>query len=98
MRISKKYIDLSIASTTRQTYSSDEKRFINLHIYKRKAVEECLPASETLLSGFVAFLAKSFKYPSIKTYLAAVRHFYIRHGFRTKFKQNAAPAARFKRN
>ena len=73
---------MSIASTTRQTYSSGEKRFINFVLmYKRKPVEECLPASETLLSGFVAFLAKSIKYPSIKTYLAAVRHFHIRHGF-----------------
>ena len=50
-------------------------------MYKRKTVEECLPASETLLSEFVAFLAKSIKYPSIKTYLAAVRHYHIRHGF-----------------
>lgn len=30
---------------------------------------------------FVAFLDKSIEYPSIKTYLAAVRHYHIRHGF-----------------
>ena len=34
-----------------------------------------------LLTEFVAFLAKSIKYSSIKTYLAAVRHYHIRHGF-----------------
>ena len=42
---------------------------------------QCLPADEQLLSEFVVFLAKSIKYPSIKTYLAAVRHYRIRHGF-----------------
>ena len=50
-------------------------------MHKRKQVMQCLPADEQLLSEFVAFLAKSIKYPSIKTYLAAVRHYHIRHGF-----------------
>ena len=66
-----KYIDLSLASTTQQTYSSGEKRFVSfIHLYKRKQAEECMPASEALLTEFVAFLAN----PSIKAYLAAVRH------------------------
>ncbi len=73
------YINLSLASTTQQTYSSGEKTFIRL--YKRKHIEQCLPADESLLAEFVAFLAKSIKYSSIKTYLAAVRHYHIRHGF-----------------
>ncbi len=74
-------MDLSIASTSQQTYSSGEKRFVNfIHLYKRKQVEECLHDSEPLLTEFVAFLAKSIRYTSIKTYLAAVRHFHIRCG------------------
>jgi hypothetical protein len=77
-----KYINLSLASTTQQTYSSGEKRFINfIQLYKRQQLEQCLPASESLLTEFVAFLAKTIKYPSIKIYLAAVRHFHIRRGF-----------------
>jgi hypothetical protein len=44
-------------------------------------VEQYLPANELLLTEFVAFLAKSIKYPSIKIYLAAVRHYHVRHGF-----------------
>jgi hypothetical protein len=40
-----------------------------------------LPADELLLTEFVAFLAKSIKYASIKIYLAAVRHYHIRRGF-----------------
>ena len=50
-------------------------------MHKRKQVTQCLPADEPLLSEFVVFLAKSIKYPSFKTYLAAVRHYHIRHGF-----------------
>ena len=50
-------------------------------MHKRKQVEQCLPADELLLTEFVAFLAKSIKYASIKIYLAAVRHYHIRHGF-----------------
>jgi hypothetical protein len=74
-------MELSIAPTSQQTYSSGEKRFVNfINLYKRKQVEECLPASEPLLTVFVAFLVKSIKYASIKTYLAAVRHFHIRRG------------------
>ena len=72
---------MSIASTTQQTYSSGEKRFVNfVHLYKQKQVDACLPASEALMTEFVAFLAKSIRYPSIKTYLAAVRHFHICRG------------------
>ena len=54
---------------------------IFIHLHKRKQVEQCLLADELLLTEFVAFLAKSIKYASSKTYLAAVRHYHIRHGF-----------------
>ena len=76
-------MELSIAPTSQQTYSSGEKRFVNfINLYKRKQVEECLLASEPLLNEFVVFLAKWIKYASIKTHLAAVRqrHFHIRRG------------------
>ena len=33
------------------------------------------------MTEYVAYLAKTIKYTSIKTYLAAVRHYHIRHGF-----------------
>ena len=52
-----------------------EKTFYCLiELCKRKQ----FPANEVLLTKFVAFLAKSIKYPSIKVYLAAVRHCHIR--------------------
>ena len=50
-------------------------------MHKRKQLEQCLPADELLLTEFVAFLAKSIKYASIKIYLAAVRHYHICRGF-----------------
>ena len=75
-------INLSLALTTQRTYNSGEKRFIAfIELYKRKQVSECLPANEVLLTEFVAFLAKSIKYPSFKIYLAAVRHYHIHRGF-----------------
>lgn len=43
---------------------------------RSKIKQQCLPASEHLLTEFVAYLAKSIKYVSIKTYLVAVRHFH----------------------
>ncbi len=55
------YIDLSLASTTQQTYSSGEKRFITfIRLYKRKHIEQCLPADELVLTEFVAFLSAWF--------------------------------------
>ena len=44
-------------------------------------MEQYLPADEALSTEYVAYLAKTIKYSSIKTYLAAVRHYHIRHGF-----------------
>ena len=40
-----------------------------------------MPANESLLTEFAAFLAKTIKYLSIKIYSAAVRHLHIRYGF-----------------
>ena len=75
------YISLSIASSTKQTYSAGEKRYIDFVTrFKQQSLEQCLPATEAILTEFVAFLAKSIKYASIKTYLAAVRHLHMRRG------------------
>jgi hypothetical protein len=44
--IEKYNMELSIALISQQTYSSGEKRFVNfINLYKRKQVEECLPAT-----------------------------------------------------
>ena len=53
----------------------------NIYVRKQASVEQYLPATEVLLTEYVAYLAKTIKYTSIKTYLAAVRHYHIRHGF-----------------
>ena len=55
--------------------------------FKKRPVESCLPATEALLTEFVAFLAKSIKHSSIKTYLAALRHYHIRRGFQLNLQK-----------
>lgn len=75
------YLNLSIAASTEQTYSSAEKRFLDFCSLSRPTSGTCLPANEDTLIKYAAFLARSIKYSSIKGYLAAVRHFHIRRGF-----------------
>lgn len=75
------YLNLSIAASTGQTYSSAEKRFLDFCSLYHPTSGTCLPATEDTLIKYAAFLARSIKYSSIKGYLAAVRHFHIRRGF-----------------
>ena len=76
------YINLSVATATKQTYDAGERSFVTfVNWFKKESVEQYLPADEVLLTEYVAYLAKTIKYSSIKTYLAAVRHYHIRHGF-----------------
>ena len=67
------YLGLSIAASTKQTYSSAEKRFV--------------PVDENILFQYAAYLARSIKYSSIKGYLAAVRHLHVRNGYDLDFKK-----------
>lgn len=46
-----------------------------------------LPTDEDTLIQYVAYLAKSVKHSTIKGYLAAVRHFHIRHGYQLNLKK-----------
>lgn len=78
------YLNLSAASTTKQTYGAGERNFLNfISYFKLASVEQYLPATEVLLTEYVAYLAKTIKYTSIKTYVSCcsppLPH--IRHGF-----------------
>ena len=75
------YLSLSIAASTKQTYSSAEKRFLDFCSLYRPTSGRCLPADEDTLIKYAVLLARPIKYSSIKGYLAAVRHFHIRQGF-----------------
>jgi hypothetical protein len=45
--------------STKQAYSSVKKHFVDfIHLFKRTTVKQCLPATETLLTEFVVYLAK----------------------------------------
>ena len=77
-----RYFNLSIAASTRQTYSSGEKRFLAFLSLYRPTTAGSMPVDEDTLIRYVAYLAKSIKHSSIKSYLAAIRHFHIRHGYK----------------
>ncbi len=82
------YINLSVALSTKQTYSAGEKRFIEfVAAFKQQSLEQCLPATEPLLTEFVAYLAKSIKYVSVKKHLAAVRHFHLCRDFQLNLQR-----------
>lgn len=75
------YLNLSIAASTEQTYSSAEKGFLDFCSLYRPTSGRYLPTVEDTLTQYAAFLARSIKYSSIKGYLAAVRHLHIRRDF-----------------
>lgn len=83
------YVSLSIAPSTRQTYNSGDKQYVNfIQLYRPSGLSSKLfPASEDVLVKFIVYLAKTIKHSSIKTYLSAVRHFHIRNGFELDFKK-----------
>lgn len=73
-----------IASTTRRTYSTAQKRFIDF-CYRTNQLSPSgfpCPASEWTLMLFATHLAGSIHANSIKVYLAGVRSLHIEQGFR----------------
>ena len=96
-----RYLGLSIAASTNQTYSSGEKQFLDFCQLYRPTNLPMFPANEELLMKFVAYLALSIKHSSIKCYLAAVRHLHIRMGYKldlTKFVRLQLVCRRVKRS
>lgn len=65
------YIMEGLVPSTRRTYSSAQKKFI----------EFCTQLGKLTLCLFATFLAYSLKHSSIKVYLSAVRSFHIELGF-----------------
>jgi len=81
------YLSLSVAASTKKTYSSGEKRFLEFFSLYRPSNCQQLPTDEDTLIQYAAYLARSIKYSSIKGYLAAVRHFHIRSGYELDLKK-----------
>ena len=72
-----------LAHSTRKTYSTGQKRFIDFCSQLGRLNEHgspC-PASEWTLCLFATFLASSLKHSSIKVYLSAVRALHVEWGF-----------------
>lgn len=72
-----------IASSTRRTYSSAQRKFLEFCHWSQSAHSNGspLPASEWTLMLFVSHLSRTIKASSIKVYLAAVRSLHIENGF-----------------
>ena len=71
-----------LAPTTRSTYSSGQKRFIEFctHLGKLGPDGSPCPAEEWTLCLFVTHLAQSVQHSTIKVYLSAVRALHIERG------------------
>ena len=63
------------------------KSFIQFPSPYRPLHAQSLPINEDTLIQYVAYLAKSVKHSTIKGYLAAVRHFHIRHGYQLNLRK-----------
>ena len=61
-----RYLNLSVADYTKQTYSTGEKRFIEFLSLYRPLHAQSLPTDEDTLIQYVAYLAKSVKHSTIK--------------------------------
>ena len=72
---------LSVAASTRKTYSSGERRFLDFCILHSPLKSTHIPTDEETLIQYVAYLAKTIKHSSINGYLAAVRHIHVRSGY-----------------
>ena len=72
-----------IASTTRRTYDSAQRRFLEFCRWSQSlnANGSPLPASEWTLMLFVTHLSRTIKASSIKVYLAGIRSLHIENGF-----------------
>jgi len=82
-----KYLSLSVAASTKQTYTSGERRFLDFCTLHSPRKSTPLPTNEETLIQYVAYLAKTIKHSSIKGYLAAVRHLHIRSGYDLDLKE-----------
>ena len=81
-------LSLSVADSTKQTYSTGEKVLSSSSpSIDRPLHAQSLPTDEDTLIQYVAYLAKSVKHSTIKGYLAAVRHFHIRRGYQLNLRK-----------
>ena len=68
------------AAHTRRSYATGVReyaRFVLLHGYESQA----FPATDEVLSQFVAYKARSCKPSSIKVYLCGIRSFHLENGW-----------------
>ena len=77
------YANWALSANTNQTYSSGEKRFLQLCLMNRLTTPggAILPASEGTLVYFASYLARTVCHSTMKMCLAAVRNLHIISGY-----------------
>ena len=80
-----RYFAKGLAESTQRSYSSSQKSYLQ---FCREASLQPLPASETVLCYFTAYLAKEgLKHWTIKAYLSGVRFLHIAENQADPFQQ-----------
>ena len=83
-----------MASSTKQTYSSGEKRFVEfIHLFKGSTMQQFLPASEALLTEFVCLFGKKHQTFFNKNLFSRRPSFSYSSRFSLKFSKNVSPSA-----
>lgn len=72
------YAALAIAPSTRRTYSTGQRRYLNFCDLQRWPA---FPASDLALSAFAAFLTRSVRPGTIRVYMSSVRNIHIELGY-----------------
>ena len=76
--IASELCEASLANSSRKTYTAAQNVFMD---FCKSCGKSPMPASEQLLIPFVADLSLRTFYSTARTYLAAVRHLHISHGY-----------------
>ena len=83
-RFADRLLAKSLAESTQRSYRSGQNRFLT---FCRRVNVRAVPASETLLCRFVAYVAREkLKHRTIKVYLSAIRFLHIVEGAGDPFK------------
>ncbi len=71
------YANLSLSINTKKTYRTAEKRLVEFCRNFNISDGHPIPATESTLCYFAAYLAKTVKHDTIKAYLSAIKHFHL---------------------
>ena len=75
----------ALAPSTTKSYSSQIKKYVN---FCKMVGTAPVPAHPTTLARYIAYLARTLKYQSVRVYLAAIRYIHLDAGLTNPFQDN----------